>query len=296
MKEKIGFVGLGIMGKPMASNLIDAEYSVNAYDLISDNVTSLIEKGIDSSSSPKEVSENSDVIIVMVQNSPQSEKAILGENGILNGASKGNLIIDMSSISPLVSQKISKECEKKGVDFIDAPVSGGEPGAIEGTLAIMVGGKSSSFERAKPIFETLGSSSVLCGDIGAGNFTKLANQIIVGANIHALSEALVLTTKAGLDPETVFNAIKGGLAGSNVMNTKAPMMFNRNFDPGFRIELHLKDITNAMQTANELNIPLQVTANLHQVLTSLVLNGKGKLDHSGILQFVEEQSTIEVKK
>ena len=296
MKEKIGFVGLGIMGKPMASNLLDAEYSVNAYDLISKNLDSLLEKGIDSSASPKEVAENSDVIIVMVQNSPQSENAILGENGILNGASKGNLIIDMSSISPLVSQKNSNECEKKGEDFIDAPVSGGEPGAIEGTLAIMVGGNSSSFERAKPVFEILGSSSVLCGDIGAGNFTKLANQIIVGANIHALSEALVLTTKAGLDPETVFNAIKGGLAGSNVMNTKAPMMFNRNFDPGFRIELHLKDITNAMQTANELNIPLQVTANLHQVLTSLVLHGKGKLDHSGILQFVEDQSNIEVKK
>ena len=137
---------------------------------------------------------------------------------------------------------------------------------------------------------------IIFGDIGAGNFTKLANQIIVGANIHALSEALVLTTKAGLAPETVFNAIKGGLAGSNVMNAKAPMMFNRNFDPGFRIELHLKDITNAIQTANELNVPMQVTANLHQVLTSLVLNGKGKLDHSGILQFVEEQSTIEVKK
>ncbi len=296
MKEKIGFVGLGIMGKPMASNMLEAEYSVNAYYLISENLSSLAEKGAGISSSPKEVAENSDVIIVMVQNSPQSENAILGENGILNGATKGNLIIDMSSISPLVSQKIAKECEKKGVEFIDAPVSGGEPGAIEGTLAIMVGGNSSSFERSKPILEILGSSSVLCGDIGAGNFTKLANQIIVGANIHALSEALVLTTKAGLDPETVFNAIKGGLAGSNVMNAKAPMMFNRNFDPGFRIELHLKDITNAIQTANELNVPLQVTANLHQVLTSLVLNGKGKLDHSGILQFVEEQSTIEVKK
>jgi 2-hydroxy-3-oxopropionate reductase len=296
MKEKIGFVGLGIMGKPMASNMLDSGYSVNAYDLISENLSFLAEKGADTSSSPKEVAENSEVIIVMVQNSPQSENAILGENGILNGATEGNLIIDMSSISPLVSQKIAKECENKGVAFVDAPVSGGEPGAIEGTLAIMVGGNSSSFERSKPIFEILGSSSVLCGDIGAGNFTKLANQIIVGANIHALSEALVLTTKAGLDPETVFNAIKGGLAGSNVMNAKAPMMFNRNFDPGFRIELHLKDITNAMQTANELNIPLQVTANLHQVLTSLVLKGKGKLDHSGIVQFVEEQSTIEVKK
>jgi len=296
MKEKIGFVGLGIMGKPMAYNMLEVGFSLTAYDLINENLNSLAKNGATRVSSPKEVAENSDVIIVMVQNSPQSENAILGKNGILSGCSEGNLIIDMSSIAPLVSQKIDKECKIKSVEFIDAPVSGGEPGAVEGTLAIMVGGESTSFERAKPIFEILGSSSVLCGDVGAGNFTKLANQIIVGANIHALSEALVLTTKAGLDPETVFNAIKGGLAGSNVMNTKAPMMFSRNFSPGFRIELHLKDITNAMQTANELNVPLQVTANLHQVLTSLVLNGKGKLDHSGILQFVEDQSRLEVKK
>ena len=178
----------------------------------------------------------------------------------------------------------------------DAPVSGGEPGAIEGTLAIMTGGNSSDFERAKPIFDVLGASSVLCGDVGAGNFTKLANQMIVGANIHILAEALTLTTKAGLDPETVFNAIKGGLAGSNVMNTKAPMMYERNFKPGFRIELHLKDITNAMETANELQLPLQVTSNLHQVLKALVIEGNGKDDHSGILKFVENQSGVEVKK
>ena len=242
------------------------------------------------------MSENSDIVIVMVQNSPQSEKVVLGEEGALEGASKGNLIIDMSSISPLMSQKISKECSKFGVNFLDAPVSGGEPGAIEGTLAIMTGGSSSDFERAKPIFDILGASSVLCGDVGAGNFTKLANQMIVGANIHILAEALTLTTKAGLDPETVFNAIKGGLAGSNVMNTKAPMMYDRNFKPGFRIELHLKDITNAMETANELQIPLQVTSNLHQVLKSLVLDGNGTDDHSGILKFVEKQSGVEVKK
>jgi len=242
------------------------------------------------------VSKNSDIVIVMVQNSPQSEKVVLGEEGALEGASKGDLIIDMSSISPLMSQKISKECSKSGVNFLDAPVSGGEPGAIEGTLAIMTGGSSSDFERAKPIFDILGASSVLCGDVGAGNFTKLANQMIVGANIHILAEALTLTTKAGLDPETVFNAIKGGLAGSNVMNTKAPMMYDRNFKPGFRIELHLKDITNAMETANELQIPLQVTSNLHQVLKSLVLDGNGTDDHSGILKFVEKQSGVEVKK
>ena len=296
MSEKIGFIGLGIMGSPMAKNLINSGFEVYAYDIIDKNLDNIVSSGAKKALSPKEVSENSDIVIVMVQNSPQSEKVVLGEEGALEGASKGDLIIDMSSISPLMSQKISKECSKSGVNFLDAPVSGGEPGAIEGTLAIMTGGSSSDFERAKPIFDILGASSVLCGDVGAGNFTKLANQMIVGANIHILAEALTLTTKAGLDPETVFNAIKGGLAGSNVMNTKAPMMYDRNFKPGFRIELHLKDITNAMETANELQIPLQVTSNLHQVLKSLVLDGNGTDDHSGILKFVEKQSGVEVKK
>tara|TARA_B100000214_G_scaffold282627_1_gene212274 strand:- start:154 stop:1044 length:891 start_codon:yes stop_codon:yes gene_type:complete len=296
MSEKIGFIGLGIMGSPMAKNLINSGFEVYAYDIIEKNLDNIVSSGAKKALSPKEVSENSDIVIVMVQNSPQSEKVVLGEEGALEGASKGDLIIDMSSISPLMSQKISKECSKSGVNFLDAPVSGGEPGAIEGTLAIMTGGSSSDFERAKPIFDILGASSVLCGDVGAGNFTKLANQMIVGANIHILAEALTLTTKAGLDPETVFNAIKGGLAGSNVMNTKAPMMYDRNFKPGFRIELHLKDITNAMETANELQIPLQVTSNLHQVLKSLVLDGNGTDDHSGILKFVEKQSGVEVKK
>ena len=296
MSEKIGFIGLGIMGSPMAKNLINSGFEVYAYDIIEKNLNNIVSSGAKKALSPKEVSKNSDIVIVMVQNSPQSEKVVLGEEGALEGASKGNLIIDMSSISPLMSQKISKECSKSGVNFLDAPVSGGEPGAIEGTLAIMTGGSSSDFEREKPIFDILGASSVLCGDVGAGNFTKLANQMIVGANIHILAEALTLTTKAGLDPETVFNAIKGGLAGSNVMNTKAPMMYDRNFKPGFRIELHLKDITNAMETANELQIPLQVTSNLHQVLKSLVLDGNGTDDHSGILKFVEKQSGVEVKK
>ena len=296
MGEKIGFVGLGIMGAPMAKNMIDAGYEVSAYDIVESNLDKVVDQGAFKACCPKEVSEKSDITIIMVQNSPQSETAVLGKEGALEGASSGDLIIDMSSISPLVSQKISEQCQSKGVKFLDAPVSGGEPGAIEGTLAIMTGGNSSDFERAKPIFDVLGASSVLCGDVGAGNFTKLANQMIVGANIHILAEALTLTTKAGLDPETVFNAIKGGLAGSNVMNTKAPMMYERNFKPGFRIELHLNDITNAMETANELQLPLQVTSNLHQVLKSLVIEGNGKDDHSGILKFVQNQSGVEVKK
>jgi 2-hydroxy-3-oxopropionate reductase len=219
---------------------------------------------------------------------------VLGENGLLDGASAGDLIVDMSSIAPSYSQSIHAACAEKGVNFLDAPVSGGEPFAVSGDLAIMVGGGANDFERAKPLFDVTGKSSVLCGEIGAGNVTKLANQIVVGANIHALAEALVLATKAGVNPETVFDAIKGGLAGSNVMNAKGPMMFERNFDPGFRVELHYKDINNAMQTANALDLPLQVTSNLQQVLAALMEWGKGKNDHSAILHYVEQLSGVTV--
>ena len=296
MNEKVGFIGLGIMGKPMARNLLKAGYEVTVFDIFPDPIEEIVSAGAHAAVDGADVARSSNIIVTMVQDSPQAEAAILGQNGALSGASVGDLIVDMSSIAPLVSQKIGKECEAKGVGFVDGPVSGGEPKAIDGTLAIMVGGKADLFERVKPIFDVLCASAVLCGDIGAGNFTKLANQIVVGGNIHALAEALVLTTKAGLDPETVFNAIRGGLAGSTVMDAKAPMMFNRNFQPGFRIELHWKDINNAMETAKELQVPLQVTSNLQQVLSSLVVGGKGKLDHSGILQFVEMQSGVEVSK
>lgn len=293
---KVAFVGLGIMGRPMAINLLKAGYEVSAYDVFPEAIEPVASDGARSASSAADAARGSEITITMVQDGPQAEAAILGEGGVLEGAEPGHLIIDMSSIAPSVSQKVGPECEAKGVDFIDAPVSGGEPFAISGDLAIMVGGKAEAFERARPLFDVMGKSAVLCGGVGAGNVTKLANQIVVGGNIHALAEALVLASKAGVNPETVFEAIKGGLAGSNVMNAKGPMMFNRNFEPGFRIELHYKDINNAMQTARELNVPLQVTANLQQVLTALVVAGHGKLDHSGILRFVEEQADIEVTK
>ena len=294
MSERIGFVGLGIMGKPMAINISKAGLPLTVFDRHSENVDDLVASGATAGNSPADVGEKSDIIITMVQNSPESEQAITGSGGILSGASRNNLVIDMSSIEPRVSQIIADKCASKGVKFIDAPVSGGEPFAKSGDLAIMAGGNDNDFKRAKPIFEIVGKSSVLCGETGAGNVTKLANQIIVGANIHALSEAMVLGKKAGVNPETIYNAIKGGLAGSNVMNAKGPMMYERNFDPGFRIELHFKDINNAMATAKELNVPLQVTANLQQVLTSLVEMGNGKNDHSAILRYVERISGVEV--
>ena len=293
MAEQIGFVGLGIMGKPMAKNLVKAGYSVTVFDAFSPAaMDELVANGASAVASSTEVARKCDITVVMVPDGPDSEAVVLGENGLLDGASAGDLIVDMSSIAPSYSQSIHAACAEKGVNFIDAPVSGGEPFAISGDLAIMVGGGANDFERAKPLFEVTGKSSVLCGAVGAGNVTKLANQIVVGANIHALAEALVLATKAGVNPETVFDAIKGGLAGSNVMNAKAPMMFERNFDPGFRIELHYKDINNAVQTANSLNLPLQVTTNLQQVLAALMEWGNGKNDHSAILHYVEQLSGV----
>ncbi|HCI86608.1 MAG TPA: 2-hydroxy-3-oxopropionate reductase [Dehalococcoidia bacterium] len=294
MAERIGFVGLGIMGKPMAKNLVNAGNDVTVFNRSSASVEELVAEGANAGSSAADVASKSDIALLMVPDSPDSETVVLGENGLLEGASAGDLIVDMSSIEPGVSQKIHAACSEKGINFLDAPVSGGEPMAISGDLAIMVGGSAEDFERAKPLFDVMGKSAVLCGDSGAGNTTKLANQIIVGANIHALAEALVLATKAGVNPETVFNAINGGLAGSNVMNAKAPMMFERNFAPGFRIELHYKDINNAAKTANELDLPLQVTANLQQVFKALVGWGEGGNDHSGILSYVEKLSGVTV--
>ena len=296
MPEQIGFVGLGIMGRPMVRNLMKAGYSVTVYDIVSDAVEELASEGATPATSSDEVASKTDTIITMLPDSADSERAILGEGGVLAGAKKGSIIIDMSSIAPSMSQKIFQECSKEGVEMMDAPVSGGEPGAINATLAIMVGGKQEIFDQCYDLLSVMGSNVVLTGDIGAGNITKLANQIIVAANIEALSEAMVLAQKAGVDPERVFNAIRGGLAGSTVMEAKAPMMLDRNFRAGFRIILHQKDLRNVLQTAQELNVPLPVTALLQQMLGSLVNDGEQDLDHSAILHFLEKLSHVEVKK
>ena len=296
MPEQIGFVGLGIMGRPMVRNLMKAGYSVTVYDIVSDAVEELASEGATPATSSDEVASKTDTIITMLPDSADSERAILGEGGVLAGAKKGSIIIDMSSIAPSMSQKIFQECSKEGVEMMDAPVSGGEPGAINASLAIMVGGKQEIFDQCYDLLSVMGSNVVLTGDIGAGNITKLANQIIVAANIEALSEAMVLAQKAGVDPERVFNAIRGGLAGSTVMEAKAPMMLDRNFRAGFRIRLHQKDLRNVLQTAQELNVPLPVTALLQQMLGSLVNDGEQDLDHSAILHFLEKLSHVEVKK
>jgi len=296
MTTTIGFVGLGIMGKPMAKNLINAGYTLRVFDLNQAPVDEIVNSGATKCGSASEVASASDVVIVMVPDSADSEAAVLTEKGVLAGSKPNTIIIDMSSINPLVSQKIAKACGEKQVEFLDAPVSGGEPGAIEGTLAIMVGGKQDIFNKCIDILTVLGKSVVRVGEVGAGNTTKLANQICVAVNIAGLSEALVLASKAGLDPSLVFDAIKGGLAGSNVMNAKAPMMMDRNFKPGFRIKLHQKDLNNALTAGKDLGVSLPFTGLIQQVLGALVTDGKGDQDHSGVVQFIESMAKVEVKK
>ena len=294
--KDIGFVGLGIMGRPMAKNLIKAGYSLTVFDVIGTNVEQVVTEGASAASSAKEVAASTSVIITMVPDSADSEAAIMGPNGVLEGASKGSVVIDMSSIAPGVSQKIADACESAEVEFLDAPVSGGEPKAIDGTLAIMVGGKKEVFDGHVDLLNSLGASVVLCGNYGAGNITKLANQIIVAANIEAVSEALVLSSKAGLDPNVVFQAIRGGLAGSTVLDAKAPMMIEGNFKPGFRIKLHQKDLHNALLTGKELGVPLPVTGLVQQMIGSLMNDGKGDLDHSAIANFIEDMANTTINQ
>ncbi len=290
----VGFVGLGIMGRPMARNLLKAGYSLTVHDVVGAAVEELVIDGATSAASSREVAESAPVVITMVPDSADSEAAILGPGGVLEGASRGSTVIDMSSIAPGTSQKIAAACEGSGVEFLDAPVSGGEPKAIDGTLAIMVGGKQEVFEANRDLMDVLGASVVLCGGYGAGNTTKLANQIIVAANIEAISEALVLARKAGLDPQVVYEAIRGGLAGSTAMDAKAPMMIAGDFKPGFRIRLHQKDLHNALLTGKELGVPLPVTSLVQQMIGSLMNDGKGDSDHSAIANFLEDMANVRI--
>lgn len=293
--QKIGFIGLGIMGKPMCKNLLKAGYQVTAYSPKESVVAEVVEAGAKAGSSSRDVAAQSDVIIIMVPNSPQVKDAVLGETGVIHGAKEGAIVIDMSSIAPLVSREVHDELAKKKIRMLDAPVSGGEPKAIDGSLSIMVGGAQADFDECKDILLCMGGSAVLCGEIGAGNVTKLANQVIVAGNIAAMSEALVLATKAGVDPAKVFDAIKGGLAGSTVLNAKAPLIMERKFEPGFRIELHIKDLANAMDTGHGIGVPLPLTASVMEMMQALKVDGHAGDDHGGLVQFYEQLAKVEVK-
>jgi 2-hydroxy-3-oxopropionate reductase len=291
----IGFIGLGIMGKPMVRNLLKGGYSVVVHDINAASVAEVVAAGAVAGGSSLDTAAQSGVIITMLPDGPDVDAAVLGAGGILEGAQSGSIVADMSSISPLVSLKIASACLAKGVGFIDAPVSGGEPKAIDGTLTIMAGGDQATFDQVVPILQKMGSSVTLTGPVGAGNVTKLANQIMVACNIAAMGEALVLATRAGLNPEVVFNAVKGGLAGSTVLNAKAPMVIARNFKPGFRIELHEKDLRNALLAGESMKVSLPLTSLVQQMLISLMNEGKGGLDHSAIVTFIERMAGIEVK-
>ena len=282
------------MGKPMAKNLLKAGYSLTVYDIVPAAIDDIVKAGAAAATSCAEVAARGEVVITMLPDGPDVEVGCLGSQGALAGAKPGTVLVDMSSINPTVSQKVGAQCREKGVEFLDAPVSGGEPKAIDGTLAIMVGGEQAAFDRVQPILRAMGSSVVLTGPVGAGNVTKLANQIMVACNIAAMGEALTLATKAGLDPEVVFNAVKGGLAGSTVLNAKAPMAIARNFKPGFRIRLHRKDLRNALQAAESLGVSLPLTSIVQQMLISLVNHSKGDLDHTAIVQFIEDEAGVEI--
>ena len=293
---KTGFIGLGIMGKPMAKNLVKAGYDLVVYDIAEESVAELETAGAAAAKSIAEVAQSCEVIVTMLPNSPHVKEVVLGEGGVLANAKAGTVVVDMSSISPIVSQEIEKECAKKGVVLLDAPVSGGEPKAVEGTLAIMVGGDEKAFEQVKEMLLIMGASAVHVGGIGSGNVTKLANQIIVALNIAAMSEAMVLATKCGVDPEKVYNAIRGGLAGSTVLDAKMPMVLAGNFKPGFRIELHIKDLQNALDAAHTVGSPLPLTAEVMEIMQALKVSGKQKNDHSGLVEYFEQMANVQVRK
>jgi len=289
---KIGMIGLGIMGKPMAKNLLKAGYDLTVNDLNPAALEELAACGAKCASNT-EIGESCDLVLTMVPNSPQVKAVMLGEDGVAAHMRPGTTFIDMSSINPMASQEIAAELEKRGIDMLDAPVSGGEPKAIDGTLAFMVGGKQEVFDKFKPVLEAMGSSVTLCGGVGAGNTTKLANQIIVACNIQALAEALTMAKMAGVDPALVFEAIRGGLAGSTVMNAKAPMMLEGNDKPGFKIDLHIKDLNNALDCAHSVGAPVPMTAAVQEILQWLHNNECGGDDHSSIVKYYKKLAGLE---
>ena len=294
--KKIGFIGLGVMGKPMAKNLLKAGFSLTVFDIKPEPVAELVVLGADKESSPAKVAGKCDIIITMLPNSPHVIQVLTGENGVLEGIRPGSIIIDMSSISPVVAKKMYAAAAKKGVEMLDAPVSGGEPKAIDGTMSIMVGGKAEVFESVKDILLSMGGSAVLIGDIGSGNTAKLANQIMVALHLSAVSEAMVFAEKAGVDPEKVYQAIRGGLAASTVLDAKMPMILDRNFKPGGPIWMHTKDLLNVRDTALEIDAPIPLTTQILEAMKAMKADGHQNDDHCGIIQYWEKLANVTVKR
>lgn len=284
------------MGNPMARNLLKAGYKQIAYDIDADALNIVVNAGAERASSIKEVVENCEIILTMLPNSPDVETVVLGDGGVIESVKKGQILVDMSSIAPLVSQKVAKKLAAKGVEMLDAPVSGGQEKAEAGTLAFMVGGKQVVFDECKEMLDVMGGSVTLVGDIGAGETTKLVNQVIVAVNIAIVAEGLMLGKKAGVDPEKIFNAIKGGLAGSQCLVDKAPRMFEAKYDPGFKMKLHVKDLTNALETSRAVHTAMPLSSTVMEMMQSLLAEGKTEEDHGALALFYEKVNGLKLKK
>ena len=294
MADTVGFIGLGIMGKPMAKNLISAGHELVLYNRTKVKAEELAGDGADIAKHPREVAERSDIVVTMLPDSPQVEEVLAGEDGVFEGIGEGDLLVDMSTISPVVTRNLADAASERGASMLDAPVSGGDVGAIEGTLSIMVGGEERDFERARPLFDVMGGTVTHVGPPGAGQVVKACNQIVVALTIEAVSEALVLGSKAGVAPEKILDVLSGGLAGNKVMEVKREKFLSHSFDPGFRIELHHKDLGIALSAGREYGVALPVTAAVDQMLEALKNRGSGGLDHSAILTFIEDLARHEI--
>ncbi len=290
--ETIGFIGLGIMGRPMAENLREADYELVVYNRSEEKADDFVEGGGEKASSPREVAEKSDVVITMLPDSPQVEEIVLGEDGVAEGVSEGMLYIDMSSIAPATSRKVHEVLEEKGADAVDAPVSGGQPAAESGELAIMVGGSDDAVERARPILEVMGKAVTHIGSPGAGQVAKAANQVVVALTIQAVAEALTLVRKSGVDAAKVREALLGGLAQSKILEMHGERILEREFEPGFKLSLHRKDLSIALQAAREEGVPLLATAQAAEVMNALIASGHGDEDHAVIVSFYEELAGV----
>ncbi|QIZ68935.1 2-hydroxy-3-oxopropionate reductase [Geobacillus subterraneus] len=290
----LGFIGIGIMGKPMVRNLLRHGYTVTVFDINEEAVREMAAEGAVPAHSPKEAAQHSDVIFTMLPNSEHVKSVVLGADGIIEGAKRGTIFVDMSSISPVVSKELAETLVNYDIDMLDAPVSGGEPKAIDGTLSIMVGGKEEVFQKVKPILQCMGKDIILVGGNGAGTTAKLANQIMVNVNIAAMSEAVMLAAKAGIDIEKMYQAVRGGLAGSAVLDAKVPLILKRNFKPGGRIDINLKDLMNVVEAAHSIGVPVPLTSQVLEMFYALKVDGKEGLDHAALIQYYEKLANFNV--
>ncbi len=292
---KVGFIGVGIMGRPMAGHLLTGGHQVTVFD-VKPLPPELTEKGALTAKSGKEVAEKSDVIIIMVPNTPDVEAVLFVKGGVAEGLSKGKTVVDMSSISPIATKGFAKRVNELGADYVDAPVSGGEVGAKNATLTIMCGGTEEAFARVKPLFELMGKNITLVGPVGDGQITKVANQIIVALNIEAVAEALLFASKAGADPAKVRSALMGGFAASKILEVHGERMIKRTFDPGFRIELHQKDLNLALESARALKMSLPNTSTTQELFNAAAAHGGSGWDHSALVKVLEMMAQHEVAK